>query len=121
MPIPYSRARLDRSLIKRGEDAVLRRRVGTSAVFVEVGVRIHFRGYKPDELTGGIQQGDSVAILSPTQILAAGAAWPGAAGGVQMPRANDGLTVQGRLRNVQAVSVIYEAAEPVRIELQVRG
>ena len=111
---------LDRSLARRGEDAVLRRRIGTSPNFVEVPVRIHFRGYRAEEVVGGIFQGDSLAILSPSQIEAADT-WPGAAGGGKMPKINDGLTVQGRVRNVQAAPVICENGEPIRIDMQVRG
>jgi len=117
--VALARARLDRALITRGEDATLRRRIGSGSTYAEVTVRISFRGYRPQELSGGIQQGDSLCILSPTPILAS--TWPGAAGGTQMPKALDQITVQGRVRAVQAASVIYEGGEPVRIELQVRG
>lgn len=61
---------LDRMLAGDGEDVRIRPRgdlVGDGVV-----VRAFVRGYRPDELAGGVQQGDSEAIISPTGLAAAG-------------------------------------------------
>lgn len=119
--VALARARLDRALLTRGEDGLLRRRIGSGSTFVEITVRCLPRGYRPAELSGGIMQGDTMVIVSPTALLNAGAAWPGAAGGTVVPKALDQFTFQGRLRSVIAASPFYESGELVRIELQVRG
>jgi hypothetical protein len=118
-----SRARLDRSLVRRGEDAVIRRAIGTSpATYAECPIRILFRGYRPQELAGGVQQGDSLAIVSPSSLLAISpTVWPGKATGTLVPKALDQITVQGRLRSVIACAAFYENAELVRLEIQCRG
>lgn len=114
--------KLDRSLRKKGEDVILRRRVGTSSVFVSVNCRALVRGYRPEQLSGtSITQQDSEAILSPTPILAAGAAWPGAAGGPVWPRNGDQLIIRGAQKTAQAAGAIAIDNEVVRIEMQVRG
>ncbi|WP_246694785.1 hypothetical protein [Methylobacterium sp. WL6] len=118
-----SRDRLDRSLARRGEDAVIRRAIGTSpATYAEAPLRILIRGYKPEELSGGVVQGDSKVIASPTSLLAVSpTVWPGKATGTLVPKNLDQVTIQGRLRSVQAVAAFYENSELVRLELQVRG
>lgn len=113
------RERLDRALADKGEDGVLRRRMGTGNTFVEVPCRVLIRGYKPEQLIGGLTQQDAQAVISPSPILAS--TFPGAAGGTRWPKVNDLLLVQGRLRNVQATATVFIGPEPVRIEMTVRG
>src|SRR5690606_26209128 len=62
--------KLNRSLKTKGESVILRRRVGTSNVFISVPCRAVVRGYQPEQLVGSITQQDSEAILSPTDIIA---------------------------------------------------
>lgn len=116
-----TRARLDRSLITRGEDVTLRRRIASGNNFVSITCRARVRGYDPHELSGGIVQGDSKVIMSPSSILANSAVWPGAAGGDVYPKVNDQIIARGRLRNVQAAETTLEDGQPVRIDLTVRG
>lgn len=114
--------KLNQFLQKKGEDVILRRRVGTSTVFVSLPCRALVRGYRPEQLSGtNITQQDSEAILSPTPILAAGAAWPGAAGGPVWPRTGDQLIVKGAQKTAQVAGAIAIDDEVVRIEMQVRG
>lgn len=112
-------AALDRQLHLHGHDAVLRRATwsGTTKTTADVTVRIKLRGYAPDELVGGIIQGDSAVVMSPTQINAAG--WP--SGAPEPPKAGDTLVSAGRARAVIAAEPIYLGGEVVRIEMQVRG
>lgn len=117
-------ARLDRALQRAGEDVVLRRVVGaTNQALIDAPVRALVRGFKPAELVGGIIQGDSLAIISPTGIEAA--QWPGGhapqAADARVPVRNDKLIVQGRTRNIEAAAPIYVDGTLVRIELQLRG
>ncbi len=113
------RDRLDRALAEKGEDGVLRRRIGTGSSFVEVPCRVFLRGYKPEQMVGGLTQQDAQAVISASPILAS--TFPGAAGGTRWPKVNDLLLVQGRSRNVQATATIFIGPEPVRIEMTVRG
>lgn len=108
-------AALNRALAAVGEDVTLTRNTLTLGVLVPTAItcRAVVRGYQPAELIGGIIQGDSLAILSPTEI--ANSSWPGPV------RHNDKLTVQGRERNIEAAAPIYAEGELVRIELQLRG
>jgi hypothetical protein len=109
------RAALDRALARAGEPIVLRRVVGTNPqTWFDVTCQASVRGYRPEQLIGGITQTDSFVILSPTQIL--DAQW---AGGI--PKVNDKAIVQGRVRNVEFVAPIYVGGELVRIEMRVRG
>ena len=112
-------ASLDRQLRLHGHDAVLRRSTwsGTNKASADVTVRIKLQGYAPDELVGGIMQGDSKVVMAPTQIKAAG--WP--AGTPEPPKAGDTLVSAGRARAVIAAEPIYLGGELVRINLQVRG
>ena len=116
---------LDRGLAARGEDVVLRRISGSgpSATSIDVVCRAVVRGYRPEELVGGIAQGDSQVILSPSEIRVSG--WPDLGGSpsgtASLPRKGDKLIVQGRMRTIEAVAPIQVAAELVRIDLQVRG
>lgn len=116
---------LDRSLAAHGTDAILRRLVGLGRepTATDVTVRVRLDSYKPEEIDGGVIQGDSRAVLSPTQIAAAG--WPGTipADGTDamVPMKNDRLIVKGRVRNIEAATPFYIDGVLVRIELQVRG
>ncbi|WP_185982985.1 hypothetical protein [Aureimonas mangrovi] len=103
---------LDRQIAKSGQSAVLRR-VVPNAEALERSVRVFFRGYGAKELVGGIQQGDSLVVISPTdwsQIEIEG-----------LPLRNDRLRVAGRLRNVESVNPVMIDDHLVRINLQVRG
>jgi hypothetical protein len=118
-------AALDRAIARAGETVTLRRITGTSPqTFFDVVLSAVCRGYKPVELIGAIVQGDSLVILSPTDIDRV--QWPGGQtpatiGDVRVPKVNDKVIQQGKPRNVQAANPVYVRGELVRIELQVRG
>ncbi|WP_428031493.1 hypothetical protein [Ancylobacter sp.] len=110
---------LNRQLRKHGHDAILRRSTwsGTERADFEVGVRITLRGYRPDEIIGGIMQGDSEVVLAPTQLRAEG--WP--SGEAELPRQGDTIVSAGRPRSVVGVDPRFIGDTLVRINLQVRG
>lgn len=102
---------LDRAIAKYGQTVQLRRGT-TTALVATATVKAHVRGYKPDELVGGISQNDSLVILSPTGLKD----WPGGT-----PKKDDWITIDGRLRSILAVGVFKMADQVVRIEMQVKG
>jgi len=118
-------ARLDASLQRRGEDCTLRRKEGNPLTEKDVTVRASIRGLKGIDVVGTATQAYSKAVLSMTQILAAG--WPSGyvltPGAVdpRLPRANDFLVVKGKQRQVMFVDPIAVDGTVVRIEMQVAG
>lgn len=114
-------ARLDASLARRGQDAKLRRRIGTGSTFVDVDLRARLLGYGTADLSSGIQVTHSRVIFSPTPIVAAGAAWPGAAGGGNDPKIGDFILVEGRLRRLEQIDNIRIGDVWVRCEGRVSG
>lgn len=109
---------LDRALARNGTVVTLRRYSGTGPARTseEISVRARSRDYEPAEVMGGITQGDSEVVLSPTQLAAS--TW---GGGAWMPRKDDRVVVGGRERTVLAVDPERIADQVVRINLQVRG
>src|SRR5262245_59096636 len=117
---------LERQLAQHGEDVELRRLTGTQLISFAVTCRGFVRGYQPEELVGGIEQGDGKVVLSPREIERSG--WPGPNSSStptdqdrRIPRNNDKCVIAGRARNIEAATPIYLDGELVRIELQVRG
>lgn len=101
-------AMLDRQLASHGQDVTLQL-VNDGAVSSSETQRGFVRGFRPDELVGGITQNDSKIVLSPTGLGS-------------VPKKNSRVVVSGGTpRNVQAVHEIRVADTLVRIELQVRG
>jgi hypothetical protein len=100
-------SRLDASLAKHGQDVTLRK---TNSTDGQVTVRARVRFYKPDEIAGIIQQGDSKVILSPTGL-----------GEFGVPPQNGFVVVNGSPRRIILPNPMYVDATLVRIELQVRG
>jgi hypothetical protein len=112
-----------------GEDVILQRPIGNNQGFISVKCRAQVNGYKPVELiaNSGIQQGDSMAILSPTQINEA--QWPGAfvpgqpgvaTGDPRIPMKGDRMIVGGKTRSVQAAATRDIGGVLVRLEVQIR-
>lgn len=109
---------LDRALARTGRDLIIRRRVGTSDSFVQVGFRGQVRDYEPHEISGSVIQGDSKIIASPTGFRTASF---GTAGGRQWPRKGDEVLVDGRTARIEACNPVIVGLAVVRLELQVRG
>jgi hypothetical protein len=99
-------------LAKFGETVTLRRTVVNQPAR-EITITAFCRGYKASELIGGIIQGDSLVVLSPTELHASD--WP------IPPKVNDKITFGGRLRNIQTCAPVTIRSEIVRYDLTVRG
>jgi hypothetical protein len=104
---------LDRQIAKHGQPVTLRRVVANSAA-ATADVSAFVRGYRPDELVAGIQQGDTLVTLSPTSV--AGTPFSPA-----VPRRGDKVVIDGRVRNVELADAVSVAGTMVRLNLQVRG
>lgn len=114
-------ASLDRMLASHGQSATLRRRIGTGSTFVDLAIRVRLSGYATTDLVAGIKVTDSKFIASPTPIVAAGPAWPGAAGGGTDIKIGDWLLVEGRQRSVVQVDNVRIGDVLVRIEGRISG
>lgn len=120
-------AMLDRFLETDGKDCILRRVYGTAGNIIvsDVTVRAKVSAYSETELVGGIVQTDSRVIMSPSQITAA--QWPGgeltssSVPDPTLPRRNDKLIVDGRVRNVEFVNPADIGGTLVRIEMRIAG
>jgi hypothetical protein len=73
--------------------------------------RAFVRQYRPQELIGGILQGDTLVVLSPTDLAALS----------RLPRRNDQVTVDGAIKRVEYVEPVKLDNQLVRVNLQVRG
>jgi len=72
------------------------------------------RNYRPDEIAGGIIQGDSSAIISPSAL-------PGTAWAFLTPTRGDKILADGRIRNIESVETVTIASSVVRYNFQLRG
>jgi hypothetical protein len=104
---------LDRNLARSGEPVLLRRINPSPALPSDVTIKGVIRGYRPEELVGGITMTDVQVIFSPTEMSAAN--WP------QPPRVNDKLIAAGKTRNIAVVSAIKIGDEIVRYEARATG
>lgn len=114
-------AALDRHLASRGQSVTLRRRIGTSSNFVDLTIRARVAGYSTVDLIAGVKATDSKFIASPTPIVIAGVAWPGAAGGSQWPKIGDFVVVNSVQRRIEQVQPVVIGDEVVRIEGRISG
>jgi hypothetical protein len=73
-----------------------------------VPARVRF--YKPTEVVGIIEAGDSLIVVSPTGLETFG-----------LPTSNGYVVVNGSPRRIIAPNPIYVGGTLVRIDLQVRG
>lgn len=94
-----------------GSDATLRRPTTTGPV--TVAVKAVERSYRPDEMTGGIIQGDRQVIVSNIEIAAA--AWPGP------PQRGDQYVARGHTATVQGCESRNVANVDIMHVMQVRG
>lgn len=100
-------ADLDAALLRVGSTVKVRK---TNTAVGQVEVRARVRFYKPNEIVGIIQQGDSKVVLSPTGLEAFG-----------VPPQNGFVVVDGAPRRIILPNPIMVQNTLVRIELQVRG
>lgn len=100
-------ADLDASLGRRGTSIQLRK---TNSATGQVTVPAKWRGYKPTEVMGILQAGDTLVVLSPTGLSSFG-----------VPPQNGYAVLAGVPRRIIAATPIYDGGVLVRIELAVRG
>jgi hypothetical protein len=101
-------------LANSGQSVVLRRIV-SAGVFIDVPCVARIDAFTPEELNGGIIQGDRRVILSNVEIADAG--WPGP------PRIGDVVLTDGGTQTtyVRGVASKWLQGAVVRHELSVRG
>lgn len=103
-----------RRLIARyGRPMVLRRQTGVNPVaYQELPIAGYLTAFRPEQLSGGVQQGDaSVAILN-DELAAAG--WP-------PPRAQNAIVIDGKTWQIVAAPPMFERAVLLGYKLWVRG
>jgi len=106
---------LDRQIREHGQNIVLRRPVANGAA-IERPARAFVRGYRPDELTGGLQQGDTQVVLSPTGMPA-----EFADADATRLRKLDRIIFDGRTRTVKFVEPVRVGGALVRLNVTVEG
>lgn len=120
---------LDRALEEDGEDAILRRVIGTgtNSRNIDAPVLAFVRPVKAEDIVGAISQGDLAVTISPTDIDAA--QWPGGlpettsayAPDPRIPRVTDKIVVQNRVRDIKFPKPLLVGGELVRIDLVASG
>lgn len=88
-----------RQLARRGRPMVLTRLV-TGGAPIAVTLTGYSRDYRPEELVGGLMQGDIKVEIGADEIAAA--AWPGP------PRKPDRIAVDGKTYTMQGASALYD-------------
>ena len=106
-------AALDRQIAAHGQSVSLRKNGAAADGSADATVRAFVRGYRPEELAGGVQQTDSQVVLSPSAL--AGTVF--AAGAKRL----DKILIDGRLRNIEGANPVRINGVIVRHELWVRG
>jgi hypothetical protein len=101
------------ALERKGRTISLRRRIGTSNSFTEVSPLGYDRGYKAQELLGGIVQGDREVVIGNAEIAAA--SWPAPV------RKGDVVVMDGVTATVQGARSMYVGTVPAAHILWVRG
>lgn len=99
-----------------GQDVTVRRRVGTGATFdpsVSVKGKVHH--YRPEELVGGIDQGDRRVTIAPAELVSAG--WDTG----DAPRKGDQIVIDSKVSTVQGCDVRYVSGVEARYDIWVRG
>jgi hypothetical protein len=101
-------------IAKRGQSVTLKRRVGTTTNFTTAIVPGKVHHYRPDELVGGIIQGDRRVTIAPSSL--AGTDWEGL-----VPRKGDFVEIDGAQAAVQGCEPRSVGNEVARYEIWVRG
>lgn len=106
-------SRVRDALERKGRNLTLRRRVGTTSAFTDVSPKGYDRGFRAQELLGGIIQGDREVVIGNTEIAAA--SWP-------VPvRKGDVVVMDGVTATVQGARAMYDGTEIAAHILWVRG
>ncbi len=105
-------AMLDAQIARNGQTVMLRKGNAANGD-ADKPVRAFVRGYQPEELSGGIQQGDSTMVISPTGLAASGFTGP--------LKRLDRATVAGKMQIIQVANPVMMNDVIVRWEFWLRG
>lgn len=116
-------------LARTGRGMTLRRRVAASQAFVDVQTVGVLRSFAPNELVGGVMQGDARVILDAAPVVALASMLDlnfrdgiyRARPAFGAPRVGDFVVVDGRSWSVQGVHARMDGDELAAYELWVRG
>lgn len=97
-------------LARNGRAMTLRRRVGTTASFTEADALGVLRAFSPEQLVGGVMQGDARVILDAAPLAA-----------LAPPRKGDFIVVDGRTWSVQGAHARMVGDDIAAYECWVRG
>lgn len=92
---------------------LLRRKSGTQGIPLDVAVRTVLRGWTPASQEGFAAEGETLAIVSATEMKARQWCWP--------PIPGDFLVSRDRERKVRGVNAVRLAGVLVRVELAIIG
>lgn len=90
---------------------ILLRRIGPPKVEVTILARVH--SYAPQDLVGGLQQGDRKLVIAPLDLAAAG--YPG------MPKPGDQVVIDQRTAVVQGCEPRHDGLDLARYDVWIRG
>lgn len=99
---------LDAQIAAHGQTVTLRTKHDASGQ--SLGCKAFVRGFKPAELVGGLQQGDTLVVLSPNDVV-------GWADGI---KTTNFIEIAGAVRSVKSVETVRMNDAVVRINVQVR-
>lgn len=102
-----------RMLARYGRTIMLRRRVGMSSAFTDIALLGRIRDVRPDELVGGVKQGDAKVVVEAAPVLAAA--------GFAPPRKGDFIVAEGRTWAVEGCETRFIATGVDGYELHLRG
>ncbi|MGH6773116.1 hypothetical protein [Brucella tritici] len=101
-------AKLERQLVRHGQNVDLRKMAGGAIESEVKGVRAFVRGFKPDELVGPIEQGDRNIVLLPEATALA-------------LKKGYKIVIAGTVTSVESVEFVRMTDVPVRVNVRVRG
>jgi len=104
---------IQRAIDETGSPVILRRLSGTQQIKFDVRTTAVITGFQPNELVGGISQGDRRVIIGPRDIAAR--QWPAP------PRKGDRVFIGTVETTVEAVEVVDVRGQIVRYNMVVRG
>jgi hypothetical protein len=105
-------AALDRHIARDGQTVMLRKGAAADASG-DKALQAFVRGYQPEELAGGIQQGDTTAVFSPSALTASG--FDG------VPKRLDRMLIAGKMQVIQVCNPVRMRDVVVRYETWLRG
>lgn len=104
---------MPRLLARFGRAMTVRRRQGTTTTFTQVSVTGILRSFRPEEIAGGVMQGDAEAIITANEILGTA--------GFAPPAKGDFVAIDAKNWAVLGVTPRMIEADIVAYHLWIRG